>query len=93
MGERIMKWQGNDRDGWRLEARGLALHAALGADGCALWWVRRVGSNENLRGLTLDDDDLSMARRMAVYGAEVIAQEDRSAWMGLTDAMAVEVGR
>ena len=89
-----MKWQGSDRDGWRLEARGLVLHAALsGIDGRAMWWVRRAGSNENLRGMALDDDDLSEARRMAAYAAEVIAQEDRSAWMGFTDALAVEARR
>lgn len=87
-----MKWQGNDRDGWRLEARGLVLNAARsGIDGCALWWVRRVSSNENLRGATLTDGDLSEARIQAAYAAECIAHEDRRAWMGFTDA--VEVGR
>ena len=86
-----MKWQGNDREGWRLEARGLVLRVSTDDAGDVLWWINRANDLDAkpiAGGRMGRDETPADAKIRAIDKARSIAHWDYQAWVGaLGDAL------
>ncbi len=85
-----MKWQGSDREGWRLEARGLVLRVSS-TNGVAMWWINRahdLDAKPIAGGRMGRNETPADAKIRAIDKARSVAHWDYQAWVGaLGDAL------